>query len=87
VANLCASKCLNSTLSFVYWFLNIQSWRDPKVIIDNSQALFAKMMVYKKIMEQECAIFSYKALSYNIFALRKDIACFLVKKFLIKAGD
>ncbi|MCE5210823.1 MAG: hypothetical protein LLG40_04660, partial [Deltaproteobacteria bacterium] len=52
-ANLCASKCLNSTLSFVYFFLNIRSWENPTVIADNSQALFASITVCRENMGQE----------------------------------
>jgi len=46
VANLCALKCLNSTLSFASLFLNIRSWRDITAIADNSQALFLEIEIF-----------------------------------------
>ena len=42
-ANLCASKCLNSTLSLVSCFFRIRGWHDPTTCSGNSQALFEEI--------------------------------------------
>ena len=82
VANLCASKCLNSTLSVGYCFLSTRRWRDPMVIHDNSQALFSSIKIYKKHLTGQYLNSSYKSESYGGHIILKYISDANTKRIL-----
>ena len=86
VANLCASKCLNSTLYSASLFLKIRSWLDTTVIARNSQSLFAWMTLCKNNSEQMYCASSYKAGRYDVMAFERYIYSLQNKRHGIKSS-